>query len=265
MPTRLDALPTRNGDVSSNQERSGDGAAEMGGMRDDVSPIETSSSGVQANMSDAAKGEHMLKVRQREAQLFSEAGLAVLKQRALSVIGPAMDTRSRLAKRVLSAESRRKAVIWLRHAADALSTTVASEVACRPGCSACCRQGVLVSEAEADVIGKAIHRTPIRSPPSATIVSVDFGQEPEEMDLTRFDGVPCTFLMGDRCSIWRDRPVMCRLQASFDRDALLCEIVPNEQIQVPYVDARPEKALYLAKVGVGMLLADIRDWFPPNH
>ncbi len=97
------------------------------------------------------------------------------------------------------------------------------------------------------------------------MVDMDLRQIPEEVDANRFDGIPCTFLMGNQCSIWSERPVMCRLQASFDRDALLCTIVPDEQIQVPYLDASPEKALYLAKVGVGMLLADIRDWFPPNH
>lgn len=203
---------------------------------------------------------HMHRVRQRGAQILSAEGLEHINARAKEVLQPANADRTRLVNEAITASSRSKAIVWLHRAADRLGKAVAPEVACRRGCDACCHQDVLVSKAEAELIGRAIGRQPVAAPAGGVAVGSDV-KDPPVVPI-RHSGRPCTFLIGGECSIFRHRPLMCRLHANFDHDALLCQIVPGESIPVPYVDATIEKAVYHAKVAAGGLVADLRDWFP---
>lgn len=110
------------------------------------------------------------------------------------------------------------------------------------------------------MIGRAIGRKPVAAPADALAVGRDV-KDPPVVPI-RHSGKPCTFLSAGECSIFRHRPLVCRLHANFDHDALLCQIVPGESISVPYVDATVEKAVYHRKVAAGGLVADLRDWFP---
>ncbi|WP_306555198.1 YkgJ family cysteine cluster protein [Acidovorax sp.] len=206
------------------------------------------------------RAEHLRRVRERESVILSPLGGAGIDARAMAVLRPAEADRRRLVSEALRAPSRAKAIVWLHKAADRLGNAVASEVACRRGCDACCHLDVLVSQAEAELIGRAIDRKPVAAPAGAVPVGRDLDQPPDVA--VRHYGSPCPFLQSGACSIYRDRPLMCRLNASFDSDALLCQIVPGATISVPYVDASIEKAIYHAKVAAGGLVADLRDWFP---
>lgn len=206
------------------------------------------------------RDSHLRRVRQREAEVLSAVGRARIDMRAKEVLRPANDDRTRLVNEAIAAPSRAKAIVWLHRAADRLGQAVAPEVACRRGCDACCHQDVLVSHAEAELIGRAIGRRPVTSPAGGVAVGHDV-KNPAEVPI-RYSGRPCTFLKGSECSIFRHRPLMCRLHANFDHDALLCQIVSGETIFVPYVDTTIEKAVYHRKVATGGLVADLRDWFP---
>lgn len=203
---------------------------------------------------------HMQRVREREAEVLSATYRASVDERALAVLSPANTDRTRLVNMALQAPSRAKTILWLRKAADRLAQAVEQEVACHRGCDACCHLDVMVTKAEAETIGRSIGRKPVESAPSAMHVGTDLNAPPEYP--VRYLGTPCTFLSNHECSIHADRPLMCRLHANFDRDNLLCQIVPGETISVPYVDTSIEKAVYHAKVAAGGMVADIRDWFP---
>lgn len=209
------------------------------------------------------RAEHLRRVREREAVILSPQGGAGIDARAKAVLRPAEADRRRLVNEAIRATSRVKAIVWLHRAADRLGQAVAHEVACRRGCDACCHQDVMVSQAEADLIGRAIGRRPVTTPAGAVAVGRDMMEPPVVPVL--HSGRPCTFLKGGECSIFRNRPLMCRLHANFDHDALLCQIVPGESISVPYVDTSIEKLVYHGKVAAGGLVADIRDWFPPGQ
>ncbi|MBU2123024.1 MAG: YkgJ family cysteine cluster protein [Gammaproteobacteria bacterium] len=206
------------------------------------------------------RAEHLRRVRVREAEVVSAEYRTRVDARALAVMTPANADRTRLVNMAVQAPSRAKTILWLYKAADRLGQAVASEVACRRGCDACCHQDVLVTKAEAEQIGRAIGRTPVEAPGAAVQVGHDL-LDPPEVGVRHY-GRPCTFLRSGECSIFRDRPLMCRLHANFDRDNLLCQIIPGETIAVPFVDASIEKAVYHAKVAAGGMVADIRDWFP---
>jgi hypothetical protein len=203
---------------------------------------------------------HLHRVRQREEEILRPEGRARIDARAKAVLNPANADRTRLVNEAIGAASRAKAIVWLHRAADRLSQAVAREVACRRGCDACCHQDVVVSQAEAELIGRAIGRRPAATPAGAVSVGRDLNDPP--LMPVRHTGQPCPFLAAGECRIFRHRPLVCRLHANFDQDALLCQIVPGESISVPYVDASIEKAVYHGKVAGGGLVADIRDWFP---
>lgn len=205
------------------------------------------------------RAAHLHRVRQREGEILGPEGRARIDGRARAVLAPANADRMRLVNEAIGAPTRAKAIVWLHRAADRLSQAVAREVACRRGCDACCHQDVVVSQAEAELIGRAIGRRPAAAPPGAVSVGRDL-HEPPPM-AARHTGQPCTFLDAGECGIFRHRPLVCRLHANFDEDALLCHIVPGESISVPYVDTSIEKAVYHVSVAAGGLVADIRDWF----
>ncbi len=102
-------------------------------------------------------------------------------------------------------------------------------VSCRPGCGACCRQIVPISESEAHRIKRLVDDLP---EPRRTVVRERFAagikrmaaagllkrmrhieREPNAivlgLDYFRV-GVPCPFLEDESCSIHPDRPLACR-------------------------------------------------------
>ena len=184
--------------------------------------------------------------------------------------------RERLFRRALQAHSVEAKVHWLRTEADLVAQTAAPLSPCRAGCAHCCHQGVAIARKEAELIGREIGR-PVATPPAARVLRPDLLERAEsaQAQMERFQqqrawmvdtytGVPCTFLVGDRCSIYAHRPIVCRLHISLAEDDLLCRFVPgHDEVRVPYVDARGEQQLYvMALADERLALADIRDWFP---
>lgn len=154
-------------------------------------------------------------------------------------------------------------IFWLRQLAEAFGDSVGPYSACVPGCDACCRQPVALTQQEAEVIAR---ETGAKLQQPAQWSSA--GDE-------RYVAQPCSFLREGRCTIYEHRPMVCRLMFSMDVDNLLCHRVPGALSHMPYADYSQYKELYirahLGKVrneaemqaALGRLrLADIREFFP---
>lgn len=102
-------------------------------------------------------------------------------------------------------------------------------VTCKAGCAACCRQLISISDIEAYAIDAVIERMPQErrahvlerfadaerqlaaiKPPDDIIEALN-GPDRDVFAITYFKyGVACPFLEDERCSIYSDRPLVCR-------------------------------------------------------
>lgn len=140
---------------------------------------------------------------------------------------------------------------------DEMTAVNGDDVACQRGCNHCCHVQVLMTQDEAEVIGKRIGRKP-RQPSKFN------GRK----DVETFDWGyhnPCTFLVDGECSIYENRPMPCRIHYSVDVDALMCELTPPESKAVPLLNPQPFIMAFLQMLGmpeVVPVLGDIREFFP---
>ncbi len=136
--------------------------------------------------------------------------------------------------------------------ADALGENRAPFVACKKGCASCCHMNITISAEEAARIGAASGR-------AAKNLTKDIRR-----DVDAFAGVPCPFLDATgACSVYLDRPLVCRNHASFDEDATLCEPSVMNNFEMPMVNyAGLDEAFGIVSLSSKTSrLADIRDFF----
>lgn len=107
---------------------------------------------------------------------------------------------------------RRKVIAIANRMTDALSP----HTACKPGCSHCCYMNTMIDEHEAvrlaEVSGIKMKRLPYR--PLALVY----------LEGDQFNGQPCAFLVDEKCSVYEDRPLVCRTHHSLHDDASLCDM-----------------------------------------
>ena len=121
--------------------------------------------------------------------------------------------------------------------------------ACSSSCNYCCYQSVSVCELEASAISKLTGRSYTR-PKNTSVYE----------DRQKYMGVPCTFLDKGRCSIYEERPIICRTHLNLSNVNEICKVGNNLSSNVPYLDTSP----LLSAIGLicGVEYHDIRDWFP---
>ena len=173
-----------------------------------------------------------------------------------------MDRRLRATLAEASApRSKLRKVYALLDEVNALRTT---HMACKRGCTACCHMQVEISDVEAQRIATATGRKAARLPAGHLTTPME--------KLGRRD-TPCPFLKDDECSIYEDRPFVCREMAVLDRDALVCSFEnmalarahDARMLTVPQATVPPLASAYSRIVThPGMTLADIRQFFPPT-
>ncbi len=146
-----------------------------------------------------------------------------------------------------------KRVQRIRFLTSEMTKLFTPRTACASGCSHCCNIDVAVSSQEATIISKAIKR-PLAVPSKTYELS-------ETAGTLRHVGVPCTFLVEGRCSIYEHRPTMCRALVNMDDTALLCELQPGAMVPVPYLNMT-QIHLAIGHATRNDRFADIRDWFP---
>jgi Fe-S-cluster containining protein len=142
----------------------------------------------------------------------------------------------------------------LRQMAGELAGAARDLVPCSRGCSGCCHMPTMLSQEEAEIIGREVG-VPVAEP-AQWFDGVNMGH--------RFDGVACSFLQDGICGIYAHRPFACRMHVHLDRDNTLCEIVPGESIRVPRLDTLHFDLAYARAFGgpLSIRLADIREFFP---
>lgn len=136
---------------------------------------------------------------------------------------------------------------------DDVSKVRAPFVACKEGCASCCKMNVTTSSLEAARIS------------AATGVKHADVKESRRHEVHTFAGKPCPFLNDkEACSIYDHRPLVCRSHASFFDDASPCHPAVMLEVTAPEVRlSGPSEALFeLARQSGGLVMADIRDFFP---
>lgn len=130
-----------------------------------------------------------------------------------------------------------------------LSDIASPITACASGCSYCCYQATSVSEVEARAISKLTGRRYLK---------------PEDTDVfedrKKYEGVPCTFLVNGKCSIYSERPIICRTHINASNVVEICKVGSGTSQEVPYLDT----SVLTIPIGLicGVEFHDIRDWFP---
>lgn len=144
-------------------------------------------------------------------------------------------------------------VIMLRQVTDILAEATKGYVPCKDGCSHCCKMATNVTLDEAKLIAKHTGRELV----------IPETMNDDKGNAEKYNAVPCTFLVNDRCSIYSVRPYACRIHYVVDRDNLLCEILPGEPVKQLMVDTMQFNMLHIAAFGLDEYhFADIRQFFP---
>lgn len=200
-----------------------------------------------------ACASHAERVAQRWEGLEQRIGSKIA---SLGLDGRAVE---RLLTQAIRSGTKAKKIMWLRRAADAVASQALPHAACRQGCAHCCHIAVVVTKAEALQIAAE----------TACYVNSEAGKPPplppedaKDGNAAHWQGVPCSFLKEGRCSIYRNRPLACRLQLNMDDDDLLCQLVEGEGIRVPYLNLTAHHVAAVVALGMGQPIADIREWFP---
>lgn len=126
-----------------------------------------------------------------------------------------------------SAKSKRRKVITI---ATRVTDALSPYVACRIGCSDCCHMNTMIYEHEAirlaEVTGRKMVRLAYR-PINEVFVHG-----------AKFNGKPCPFLRENRCSVYEDRPLVCRTHHSLLDNPTSCDmaIPPAKQTRPPMYD-----------------------------
>lgn len=113
--------------------------------------------------------------------------------------------------------SRREQLLKL---ADRFNDALAPHTACKPGCYHCCYMPTLIYTHEAERLAVASGRKMNDIPPRLVETSL--------RTAAKVNGTPCPFLSGDgKCSVYNDRPLICRLHHSLNEDPDDCRVGPG--------------------------------------
>jgi hypothetical protein len=107
----------------------------------------------------------------------------------------------------------------LRHlyrASEALMRDLAPYIACSAGCASCCHYPVSVYPLEAELIEKRTGHRRQRAPAETAV-----------------PGSACVFLRAGRCSIYADRPMVCRMHVALTSTAYWCAPERCNDIELP--------------------------------
>ena len=99
--------------------------------------------------------------------------------------------------------------------ADEFNQAVKPQAACREGCCYCCSMPTLIYRYEAKLLEKVSGRSMVELP-----------YRPEQVVLAaaiRKYGEQCPFVVLGRCSVYDNRPMICRLHHSLNKDPRDCD------------------------------------------
>lgn len=134
---------------------------------------------------------------------------------------------------------------------DELGQAATPFIACKKGCSACCKMNVSISSVEAEQIALYSQK------------NINHLKRSIAHDIGHFSGIACPFLIDNVCSIYEVRPYMCRAHVSFDTSSYWCEPEKAYDAEFQRVEFSGAMAAYKAIHGKTStaIFADIRDFF----
>jgi Fe-S-cluster containining protein len=118
-----------------------------------------------------------------------------------------------IANENFSVKLKRRKVIAI---ADRVTAALAPHVACKPNCSQCCHMNTVIYEHEAVRLAEVTGRTMVQLPFRPLDVVHAEGM--------KFNGKPCPFLVEHGCSVYEDRPLVCRMHHSLRDSAEKCSM-----------------------------------------
>jgi len=130
---------------------------------------------------------------------------------------PWMETRQatreilQIGSEVSGIEEKRRKVIKI---ANRMVKALRPHVACEVGCTACCHLNTLIYEHEAKRLAEVSGRTMTTLPYRPMNVVLAEGD--------KYNDRPCPFLVDRKCSVYEDRPLVCRVHHSLSDSALDC-------------------------------------------
>jgi hypothetical protein len=130
-------------------------------------------------------------------------------------------------------------------------------VACKRGCNHCCHIQVAITRIEAQLLGNRIGVNPAPMPTPQLRPQDSYNYK-----------TPCTFLENGECSIYEDRPYVCRAHASLEANEDPCRLTDeqghdrNGKISRPNFPGVAEALNVVLKLAGKTDYADIRDYFP---
>lgn len=167
----------------------------------------------------------LLERQQMDAETAQAKMKALLESHTWMVDDQIGQILSRIVRENASAKSKRRKVIAI---ANRVTAALEPYVACKPGCSDCCHMNTMIYEHEAirlaEVTGRKMVRLPYR--PLNQVA----------LDGAEFNGKPCTFLVENKCSVYEDRPLVCRTHHSLRDDASQCNMNSANHLRPPMYD-----------------------------
>lgn len=156
----------------------------------------------------------------------------------------------------LSGGDKKRRYIRLVQIADAHSRVIHEQTPCRRGCSSCCHMATPIPLLEAEKLAAASGKQLNRQ----AGLPAEFAAWQLESNVQRFSGVACPFLVDRECSVYRDRPVVCRSHHVLEETSEKCDMRSLVQ-SVAHLDSK-WLDYTLADMTMDEPFADIRDWFP---
>lgn len=135
---------------------------------------------------------------------------------------------------------------WLYKEMEPIMAALTPFLACRPGCTGCCHYPVGIMPLEAELIAK---RT---------------GTQPLAADTAVYaDDTACPFLIGNQCSIYDDRPMVCRKHVALTNTAYWCQSERAHLHELPMAGLSTVQSAFEYVIGLDGRLEpmDIRDVF----
>lgn len=169
-----------------------------------------------------------------------------------SVSADLLERENSIAQRVVQDNSSNKSRLRKVYVlADEIMLHANPYVACSRGCSDCCKMNITLSADEADRIGNIVGRKPAKLANSIN------------HPIEKFQGKACPFLKENACSIYADRPLVCRTHVNFDVSPQRCAPGISLEGEMPMIEFSGLKNALgnIAALQRRMIFADIRDFF----
>ena len=142
-------------------------------------------------------------------------------------------------------------------AADKIVAATTPNSACRNGCSYCCHTPVAILQLEADILSQVTGRKANRV---TGMISASDAQKHHRQ--------PCPFLVKGKCSVYANRPMVCRLLINLSNSPYYCNTdIPAQESYVAMLNLTDLNYAFAGTFFSLGAVADIRDFFPlkPNQ